>query len=156
VKYTHWTQRVKSSYRIENKPQGSLQKHLYSTTYCMRTLNAPPKLQCLAVTETVTLACICIRLQFSFPTFSLCNVPGSGCLEKTDIRQYGILVADTKWRHQQRWADCEIFQSESSPDPKKLNPIQTWSAKFFKIIGPIQSWLANVKSCVFILPYEAI
>ena len=25
----------------------------------------------------------------------------------------------------QRWADCEIFQSESRPDPIKLNPIQS-------------------------------
>ena len=38
-------------------------------------------------------------------------------------------------------ADCEIFQSESSPDLIKLNPIQSWSA--------------NVKSCIFILPHEA-
>ena len=28
----------------------------------------------------------------------------------------------------QRWADCEMFQSESNPDPQKLNPIQSWSA----------------------------
>ena len=55
----------------------------------------------------------------------------------------------------QRWADCENFQSESSPDPMKLNPIQSWSAKFLKVIGPIQSFSANVKSCIFILPYEA-
>ena len=55
----------------------------------------------------------------------------------------------------QRWADCEIFQSESSPDPIKLNPIQSWSAKFLKIISPIQSWSANVKSCIFIFPHEA-
>jgi len=39
----------------------------------------------------------------------------------------------------QRWADCEIFQSESSPDPIKLNPIQSWSAKFWK--SPVQSSL---------------
>jgi len=57
--------------------------------------------------------------------------------------------------HRQRWADCEIFQSESTPDPIKLNPIQSWSAKFFKIISPIQSWSANVKSCIYILPHEA-
>ena len=50
----------------------------------------------------------------------------------------------------QRWADCEIFQSESSPDPINLNPIQSWSAKFLKIISPIQSWSANVKSCILI------
>ena len=31
---------------------------------------------------------------------------------------------------EQRWADCEIFQSESSPNPMKLNPIQSWSAEF--------------------------
>jgi len=59
----------------------------------------------------------------------------------------------------QRWADCEIFQSESSPDPMILNPIQCWSAKFLKIIGPKQSWSTNVKSCFifprFILPHEA-
>ena len=55
----------------------------------------------------------------------------------------------------QRWADCEIFQSESSPDPIKLNPIRSWSAKFLKIISPIQSWSANVKSCIYILPHEA-
>jgi len=42
----------------------------------------------------------------------------------------------------QRWADCEIFQSESSPDPMKLNPIQSWSPNFLKIISPIQSWSA--------------
>jgi len=34
----------------------------------------------------------------------------------------------------QRWADCEISQSESSPDPIKFNPIQSWSA--------------HVKSCI--------
>jgi len=45
----------------------------------------------------------------------------------------------------QRWADFEIFQSESSPDPIKLNPIQSWSAKFLKIIIPIQSWSAHEK-----------
>ena len=53
---------------------------------------------------------------------------------------------------QQRWADCEIFQSESSPAPTKLNPIQSWSAKFLKIMSPIQSWSANVKlSIIFCL-----
>jgi len=51
----------------------------------------------------------------------------------------------------QRWADCEIFQSESSPDLIKLNPIQSWSAKFLKIISPIQSWSAHVKSRICIL-----
>ena len=55
----------------------------------------------------------------------------------------------------QRWADCKIFQSESSPDLMKLNPMQSWSAKFLKIISPIQSWSTNVKSCIFILPHEA-
>ena len=52
-------------------------------------------------------------------------------------------------------ADCEIFQSESSPDPIKLNPIQSWSVKFLKIISPIQSWSTNVKLFIFILPHEA-
>jgi len=33
----------------------------------------------------------------------------------------------------QRWADCKIFQSESSPDPKKLNLIQSWTANFWKL-----------------------
>jgi len=47
----------------------------------------------------------------------------------------------------QRWADCETFQSESSPDLIKSNPIQSWPAKFLKIIIPIQSWSAHVKSC---------
>jgi len=55
----------------------------------------------------------------------------------------------------QRWADCEIFQFESSPDSIKLNPIQPWSTNLLKIISPIQSWTANVKSCIFILPHEA-
>ena len=57
-----------------------------------------------------------------------------------------------KW---QRWADYEILQSESSPDPIKLNPTQCWSAKFLKIISPIQSWSAHAKLCIFILPHEA-
>jgi len=48
----------------------------------------------------------------------------------------------------QRWADCEIFQSESSPDPIYLNQIQSWSAKVFEITTPIQSRSANVKSCI--------
>ena len=48
----------------------------------------------------------------------------------------------------QRWADCEIFQSESNPDQQKFNPIQSWSGKFLKIIGPIQSWSAHVKPCM--------
>ena len=55
----------------------------------------------------------------------------------------------------QRWADWEIFQTDSSPDPIKLNPIQSWSAKFLEMISPIQSWSANAKSCIFILPHEA-
>jgi len=56
---------------------------------------------------------------------------------------------------QQRWAECEIFRSESSFDPMKLNLIQSWSEKFMKFISLIQSWSANVKSCIFILPHEA-
>ena len=48
----------------------------------------------------------------------------------------------------QRWVDCEIFQSESNPDPQNLNPIQYWSAKFLKITDPIQSWSANLKPCI--------
>jgi len=32
----------------------------------------------------------------------------------------------------QRWADCEIFQFESSPDPIKMNPIQSWLQNFWK------------------------
>ena len=55
----------------------------------------------------------------------------------------------------QRWVDCEIILSKSSPDPIKLSAIQSWSAKFLKIISPIQSWSANVKSCIFILPHKA-
>ena len=35
----------------------------------------------------------------------------------------------------QRWVDCKIFQSESIPDPIKLYMIQSWSAKFLKIIS---------------------
>ena len=44
-----------------------------------------------------------------------------------------------------------------SPSPVliKLNLIQSWSAKFLKIISPIQSWSTNVKSCIHILPHEA-
>ena len=34
---------------------------------------------------------------------------------------------------QQRWAECEIFQYESDSDSQKLNPIQSWSAKFWKL-----------------------
>jgi len=59
----------------------------------------------------------------------------------------------TSGTFQQRWADCEIFQPESRPDPKKLNPIQSWSAKFLKIASPYQSWFACVQSCTFILPH---
>ena len=58
-------------------------------------------------------------------------------------------------RMQQKWAYCEFFQSESSPDPMKLNPIHSWSAKFLKIISPIHSWSVNVKSFIFLLPHEA-
>jgi len=47
----------------------------------------------------------------------------------------------------QRWADCKFFQSESSSDLIKFNPIQSWSARFLKIISQIQSWSANAKSC---------
>jgi len=71
----------------------------------------------------------------------------------------GRVICTENRKHQraaiQRWADCEVFQSKSSPDPMKLNPIQSWSAKFLKIIGPIHSWSANVKSYIFILPHEA-
>jgi len=55
------------------------------------------------------------------------------------------------WHRYQRWAVYGIFQSKSSPDPIKLNPIQSWSAKFLKIISPIQSWSANVKKIYFVL-----
>ena len=49
----------------------------------------------------------------------------------------------------QRWADCEVFHAESSPDLMKLNPIQSCSGKFLKITSPIQSWSSNANSCVF-------
>jgi len=55
----------------------------------------------------------------------------------------------------QRWADYEIFQSESSRDLIKLNTNQSWSAKFLKFISPIQSWSTSVKSFIFVLPHEA-
>ena len=55
----------------------------------------------------------------------------------------------------QRWVDCEIFQSESSPDLIKLNPIQSWSAEFFLIISPIQCWSTNAKSFIFLLSHVA-
>jgi len=48
----------------------------------------------------------------------------------------------------QRWADCEIFQSESNPDPQKFNLIQSWSTKYLKIISSIQSWSVHVKPCI--------
>ena len=38
--------------------------------------------------------------------------------------------------------------NQSSLDPIQLNAIQSWSAKFLKIISPIQSWSAHVKSCI--------
>ena len=53
------------------------------------------------------------------------------------------------WYTNQRWADCEIFQSESNPDSQKLNPIQYWSAKFLKAISLIQSWSAHIKPCIW-------
>jgi len=56
---------------------------------------------------------------------------------------------------QQKWADCESFESESSPDLIKLNPIKSCSAKYLKIISPIQSWYAHINSWIFILPNEA-
>ena len=43
------------------------------------------------------------------------------------------------------------LQSESSPDPIKINPIQSWSAKFLKIITLIQSWSANIWNQIFCL-----
>jgi len=43
-----------------------------------------------------------------------------------DWRKFSVLP---DW---QRWADWEIFQSDSSPDPIKLNPIPSWSANFWK------------------------
>jgi len=70
--------------------------------------------------------------------------------ESTPVTRSGPTTA-----RKQRWADCENFQSESSPYLIKLNPTQSWSAKFLKIISPIQYWSANVKSCIFILPHEA-
>ena len=57
-------------------------------------------------------------------------------------------VVQTSWTQSymwQRWADCEIFQSESRSDSIKLNPNQPLSAKFLKIISPIQSWSVHVK-----------
>jgi len=64
-----------------------------------------------------------------------------GCLREI------LYVLD--WSHSyQRWADCEIFKSESSPDPTNLNPIQSWSVKFLKVMSLIQSWSAHVKLCI--------
>ena len=54
----------------------------------------------------------------------------------------------------QRWADCEIFQSESNPDPKKLNPMQSWCEKLFRVVSPIQSWSTHIKPRIFILPQK--
>jgi len=60
---------------------------------------------------------------------------------------FGVNNFDQKQRLRsyQRWADCEIFQPESSPRPIKLNPIPSRSAKFMKITIPVQSWSAHVK-----------
>ena len=78
--------------------------------------------------------------------------PDARCCSKNKYDRLNIC-----WGLLQRWADCEIFQSESSPDPIKLNPIQSWSAKFLKIISPIQSWSTHAKRDrpIFILPREA-
>jgi len=51
------------------------------------------------------------------------------------------------WTERQRWADWN-FPVHVHPNPQKLNPIKTWSAKFLKIIGPIQSWSTHVKPCM--------
>ena len=63
------------------------------------------------------------------------------------------LTVDSSLQWLQKWVDCEIFQSESNPDLKKLNPIQSWPAKCLKIISLIQSWPAYVM--FYILPHEA-
>jgi len=73
----------------------------------------------------------------------------------TEIVGSHEIIFELKSSKIQRWADCEIFQSEFSPDPIKLNSIQFWSAQFLKITSPIQSWSANVKPCIFIFPCEA-
>jgi len=41
-------------------------------------------------------------------------------------------VSSWSRRLEQRWADCEIFQSESSPEPKKFNPTSRDRQIFWK------------------------
>ena len=113
------------------------------------------------VTNTISYAKVEYHMyKYSAPS-PLMHRQQAKCLLRLNRDCHAIIYRASLWsataiayRHQ-RWADCKIFQSESSPDPMKFNLIQSWSTKFLKITSPIQSWSAKVKSCIFILPHEA-
>ena len=63
------------------------------------------------------------------------------------------VVGVWKYDSDQRLGDCEIFQSESNPDSKKIKYAPILICKFLKIISPIQSWSVHVKTCILMLPH---
>jgi len=113
---------------------------------------------CLSIFQLIKFMCFGSMLVTCTKNFSTRSRPAPNSTHAHPIRTYLHSSVGSCTRRANvgtREADCEIFQSESSPHLMKLNPIQSWSAKFLKIISPIQSWFANVKSCSFILPHEA-
>ena len=66
--------------------------------------------------------------------YCVCNMDQVSATEMSGLWNFSVRV--------QSWSD-------------KIESDQVLSAKFLKIISPIQSWSANVKSCIFILPHEA-
>jgi len=75
-----------------------------------------------------------IRIRFPFESSFWVSFSGWKLTILPDVQPANHIVTISAGC--QRWGDGEIFHSESSPDPIKLNPIQSWSA--------------HVKSCIFI------
>ena len=81
---------------------------------------------------------------------------------KPDHKPFRILceaALTLSWRQATKWPSPEMIglwnfsvRVQSWSDKIEFNPVLT--AKFFKIISPIQSWSARVKSWIFILPHE--
>ena len=81
---------------------------------------------CMVITSCMSVAVSSFGAEWFLGGNVLCNIL-MAC-----YRYFCRIVHGTYLSVPQRWGDCENFQSESSPDPIKLNLIQCWSANFWK------------------------